>query len=265
MAQVQAEPLPSEQVANKVLASLLRSGDVVPIEGVRHVYRVEAPFAAVLPVSEEQVVQEADPSAVFSHLTALAHHALTDQIPAALVATTYRPPDPLRIALGTTPEEWTDLPVPPAHHPRAVGAVRVNWVRMKGEWDFGHAPGFSQGSPIYVTDVERTLLDVLRAPDAGGGIANALRAWRLARDRLDVGRLVGYAERFGQAVMRQRAGYVIESLGLAHPRLAVWKGELARGGSMRLLASAPYAADFSPDWNLSLNVPPAVLSELRDE
>src|SRR5688572_14418783 len=64
MAQVQAEPLPSEQDANKVLTSLLRSGDVVPIEGVRHVYRVEAPFAAVLPVSEEQVVQEADPSAV---------------------------------------------------------------------------------------------------------------------------------------------------------------------------------------------------------
>lgn len=265
MAQVEGAPLPGDRDAAKVLNSLIRGADLVPIEGVRDVYRAESPYAAVLPVSEEQVVQEANPSAVFSHLTALAHHGLIDQIPTALYATSYQPPEPQRIPLGTTPEEWSDLPPPPLRFPKAVGAVAVNWVRMKGEWDFGHTASFSQGLPIYVTDIERTLLDVLRSPDDGGGIANSLRAWRLAQDRLNVEKLIGYTVRFGQVVMRQRVGFVIESLGLSHPLLSEWKKELARGGSLKLLASAPYAPEFSADWNLSLNVPAAVLSELKEE
>src|SRR3954454_9103590 len=84
VALTEGSPLPSERDAAKVADSLFRSRDLVAIEGVRDVYRVESPYAAVVPFSEEQVLQEANPSAVFSHLTALAHHGLTDQIPNSL-------------------------------------------------------------------------------------------------------------------------------------------------------------------------------------
>ena len=66
----------------------------------------------------------------------------------------------------------------------------------------------------------------------------------------------------GQPVLRQRVGFLLETLGLAHPRLAVWKQSLLRGGSLKLVASEPYAPEFSPDWNLSLNVTSSVLAEL---
>ncbi|MFO0809847.1 MAG: hypothetical protein U0746_14600 [Gemmataceae bacterium] len=230
-----------------------------------HIYRIDAPFADILPVTDEQIIQEANPVAVFSHLTALARHGLTDQIPSEIHVNHYKPSDKNRIPLGTTPEDWLGTRPPRLLRPNTVGKVAVRWFLVKGEWDFGHTIHYSEGLPIYVTDMERTLLDALRAPDDAGGIANVLRAWRLSVPQLQTDRLTEYVDRFGQAILRQRVGYLLESLGLSHPRLAAWKRNLVRGSSVRLVAARPFAPTFSAEWNLSLNVPPEILSELRDD
>jgi predicted transcriptional regulator of viral defense system len=138
----------------------------------------------------------------------------------------------------------------------------VDWSQTKGEWDFGQTVTFSQGMPIYVTDLERTLLDTIRHPDKSGGIVAVLHAWRTAAHTLNVDKLVGYVDRLGQPVIRQRTGYLLQTLGLAHPRLRQWQQNLQRGGSMRLVAKAPYSPTYSSDWNLSLNVPDTILAEL---
>jgi predicted transcriptional regulator of viral defense system len=265
MAQAQAAPLPDEAEGRKILHNLLRSNLLVSIDGVSGVYRVDVPYADVIPISEEQIVQEANPLAVFSHLTALVYHALTDQIPKTVQATHYTPPNPDRIPLGTAPEEWSGLRLPLLRRPKEVGSVPVQWFLTKGAWDFGHMVSYSQGLPIYITDVERTLIDIIRSPGDAGGVTVALRAWREARGRLQVDRLVEYAERFGQPVLRQRVGFLLEALGLSHPRLGVWKQRLLRGGSLKLVPSEPYAPEFSAEWNLSLNVPSSVLAELQEE
>jgi len=258
-------PLPSEEDAGKVLHALVKAKEITRIRGAGEVFQVDLPYAAVLPVSEEQVVQEANPAAVFSYWTALASHALTDQIPGIIHVTDYRPADEERIPLGTRPEEWVDLPRPETKQPKAVGEIKVCWTHTKGEWDFGHTTIFSQGMPIYVTDLERTLIDAIRSPDAAGGIVNVLRAWRQAKASIDVAKMVRYTERMNLAILRHRVGFLLDSLGLAHPRMQEWKKTLGRGGSVKLLAAAPYAPEFSGDWNLSLNVPPGVLNELKDE
>jgi predicted transcriptional regulator of viral defense system len=265
IAQAQALPLPEETQARKTLQELLRRNLLVPIEGVPGVYRVDVPFADVIPISEEQIVQEANPLAVFSHLTALAHHALTDQIPKAVQATHYTPANPERIPLGTAPEEWSGLNLPPLRRPTLVEKVRAIWFLTKGVWDFGHVVSYSQGLPIYITDVERTLIDVIRSPRDAGGITVALRGWRSARSTANLDRLIDYTERFEQPLLRQRIGFLLEALGLTHKKLADWKQHLIRGGSVKLVASLPYAPVFSADWNLSLNVPESVLAELQEE
>jgi predicted transcriptional regulator of viral defense system len=265
IAQAQAASLPDEARGRRLLQDLVRPNVLVPIEGVPGVYRVDVPYADVIPVSEEQIVQEANPLAVFSHLTALAHHALTDQIPKTVQATHYSPANPDRIPLGTAPEEWSGLRLPPLRRPKQVGSVPVRWFLTKWTWDFGHAVSYSQGLPIYITDLERTLLDIVRSPGDAGGVTMALRAWRRAKAAVQIDRLVEYTERFGQPVLRQRVGFLLETLGFAHPRLAVWKQSLLRGGSLKLVAAEPYAPEFSPEWNLSLNVPASVLAELQEE
>jgi predicted transcriptional regulator of viral defense system len=125
-----------------------------------------------------------------------------------------------------------------------VDKVPVQWFLTKGGWDFGHTISYSQGLPIYVTDVERTLLDTLRAPADSGGVALVFRAWRQARNSLDVDRLTEYTERFDQGILRQRVGFVLEALGLEHPRLGLWKQNLLRGSSVKLVAAEAFAQEF---------------------
>ncbi len=122
----------------------------------------------------------------------------------------------------------------------------------------------SFGVPIYMTDVERTLIDALGKPDKSGGIAKVLQAWRSA-DNLDVAKVVRYADGYGNKVLRQRVGYVLGRLGKAHPGLDAWRGDLQRGGSVRLVAGNPYSETYSGEWNLSLNVPGSVLAILDED
>ena len=50
----------------------------------------------------------------------------------------------------------------------------------------------------------------------------------------------------------QRVGFLLGKLGRTHPKLEEWRRELQRGGSVRLVASSPYAETYSAEWNLSL-------------
>lgn len=251
----------TEARARGLMARMMRRGDLAPVPGVRGVFTVEVPYARTIPTSDEQIIQEACPGSVLSHLTAVAHHALTVEIPRSIHVTQYPSRNwRQRLPLGTTPEDWVSRRRPPAAQPRLIGRVGVFWRQCKAEWDFGHTVAFSQGQPIYVTDIERTLLDSLRDPDACGGMSNTLEAWRRARELLDVSRLVEYADRFGIDVLKARAGFLLESLGLSHERLDEWAASMPRGGSMRLVPGRPFETAHSERWNLSLNLPPDALA-----
>ena len=258
-------PLPDQKKAIAVRRELERHGDLTPAEGkgLSGIFLVDAPFASLLEVTEEQIVQEANPWAAFSHLTALAYHGLTDLIPSEVHVTQFRGA-PTLPPLGTTPEDWADLDYPSPRTPRSVGETEISWAESKGDWRFGVEVGYSSGSPIYLTDVERTLIDSLRAPDRSGGMAKVLRAWRRS-EGADLGRLTEYTDRFENQTLRQRVGFLLQALGRDHPRLGHWRGRLLRGGSVRLAAGEPYSEHFSPDWNLSLNVPDSVLAILEGD
>ncbi len=90
-------------------------------------------------------------------------------------------------------------------------------------------------------------MDGLLYPDRSGGIGNVLGAWALARDLLDEGLIV----------------YGVERLGLSHPALEEWRAGTERGGSRKLLASAPYSPDYDNCWDLSINAPVEALENRK--
>jgi predicted transcriptional regulator of viral defense system len=260
------EPLTDEKKAIAIRREMQSRGDLTPVDGVglSGVFVVDAPYASLLEVSEEQIVQEANPWAVFSHLTALVHHGLTDLIPSQVYATRFRDGSDTRIPLGTSPEDWAGLSYPTQRTPGKVRGVKISWTETKGEYRFGIMVGYSLGTPIYVTDVERTLIDALRAPAHAGGIAKVFHAWRRA-ELANLDRLVDYVDRFDNQTLRQRVGFMLQSLGHHHPHTEQWRSHLLRGGSVRLAADRDYSDVFSAEWNLSLNVPDSVLSILGGE
>jgi len=256
---------PDSRQISRLLALLWERGDLVPFvdEELANVYRVDAPYARVLPVSEEETVQEADPWAVFSHLTALVLHRLTDVLPRSLHVTHFGV-NRERLPLGTRREDWIDHGMPRPLFPRSIGQTEVLWTHSKRQYEFGITAMQNQPVPVYVTTVERTLCDGLRDPEKCLGMPQVLRAWKRAKETMDVTKMVECVERFDSGLLRQRVGFLLEQVGLHHPHLERWQARSQRGGSMKLVAAEPYAPRYSERWNISLNVPEGLLKELRE-
>jgi predicted transcriptional regulator of viral defense system len=264
LAHAENAPLPDESKAVAIRKELVRRGDLIPAEDVSGVYIADVPYANLLEISEEQIIQEVNPWAIFGFLTAMTYHGLTDLVSRKIYAIgIVREKHPERLPLGTMPDDWDkSFQMPVARQPKKVRKVPVQWTKLTEEPGFGVDIGYSLGVPIYITDVERTLLDALRMPDKSGGIAKVLQAWRSA-ENMNLDKLVTYTDEYDNQILRQRVGFLLEKLGRTHSRLEEWRNGLRRGGSVKLVASSPYSATYSSEWNLSLNVPETVLTILE--
>ena len=240
---------------------MCQRGELKPIRGLRHFYQVTVPYARTEPLEEEEVMMEAHPYAALSHLSALVFHGLTDELPKGLVAMAPSDGTGDQLPLGTQPRDWEGLPLVRGRMPDRILGRPAAWHQVKPERFFGLGVYEPRGYPVRATTPERTLLDGLQAPGLAGGAENVLRAWALARDTLDLDVLVHYVDRFDIALLRQRVGFILEELGLSHPRIEAWHAMARRGGSSKLVPSAPYSPHYSERWNLSLNAP---LAALRD-
>lgn len=236
-------------------------GELKPIRGLRHFFEVTVPYARKGPIEEDEILMEAHPYAALSHLSALVFHGLTNELPKGITAMV--PVDGMGelLPLGTEPRDWEGLPLVRGRTPDRILGRPVTWSQVKSERFFGLGVYQPRGYPVRVTTPERTLLDGLQTPESSGGIENVLRAWALARDTLDLDVLIHAVDRFDIAVQRQRAGFILEELGLSHPRLEQWQDMARRGGSSKLVASTPYAPHHSERWSLSLNAPITALHD----
>ena len=255
---------PNARAVKGLISHLVADKSLEAVDGVSGVYLVTVPYASTIAAPDEAILQEANPNCALSHLTAFAYHGLVDEIPSELFASHY-PTSTRRLPLGTTVEDWLDVPTPKCRTPKLIRGRAVRWTSSKAEWDFGIMVGQAQGSAVYVTDLERTLLDALRHPDKCGGILRVLRAWKRAAPDLNADKLVGHVGEFGQTVLRQRAGYVLEQVGVRHPALDDWARRTVRGSSAKLVANRAFVSTHSERWDLSLNAPGFILEELRQD
>ena len=254
--------LPDSTHANSVVSKLLANGQLENIRDVRGVYRVVVPYASSLPSPDEVIIQEANPTAVFGHLTAFAYHALTNEIPNTIYLY-HTQKNTRRTPLGTMPDDWIDVPQAIRRKPPSIGNRSVIWTQTKPEWDFGDMIGYAHGLPIYITDLEKTLVDSLRFPEKCGGLARIFTGWGKAADVMDLDRLIEYVERIGQSLLRQRTGFVLERLVKSHSRLDEWASRSVRGSSAKLAANKTFSSTYSERWNLSINVPESLLALLK--
>jgi predicted transcriptional regulator of viral defense system len=149
----------------------------------------------------------AEPMAV-SHWSALAHHGLTTQIPPMVQASTPR---------GVVTPEMREGQ---AYRPRG----RATWRVLGLEFEFitvgeKHFFGFrqewvSQWHRVAITDLERTVLDMVASPRVFGTLGTGLETLEAHLHRLNLDRLVDYALRFGVGAVIKRLGWMLEALGV---------------------------------------------------
>src|SRR3954451_14073066 len=107
IAHAENAPLPDSKKAVEIRRELSSREAIAAVKGAEGVFTVVVPYANLLEVSEEQIIQEPNPWAVFGFLTALLHHGLTDLLPGEVYAIRFKDGEQLyRVPLGTTPEDW---------------------------------------------------------------------------------------------------------------------------------------------------------------
>ena len=245
------------------LNRLGKAGELAPIEGFPFLYRVNAPYARTGAVEEEEVLMELHPYAALSHISALAFHQMTEQLSKDIHVSIPDSGFGGFLPVGTRPEDWKGLALIRGRVADSIFGRRIHWHRLVGKRIFGTSVSDYHGYPVRVTTPERTLLDGLLQPDWSGGFANVLRAWTGYRDLIDLNALVTCVDRFEVQILRQRAGFLMEELGLRHPALDVWVTQARRGGSSKLNGGAEFSSQFSARWQLSINAPIDVLREAR--
>lgn len=270
----------SEEQLRRLLRKLEKEAFIKPLykRGKRALYQVTSPYARK-DLNIFEVISEAYYPGIFCYVTAMEMHGLTDQrsydrhlyVPRRVkqqVVQVQEKDEQQKwisyIPLGTQISDWRLTPLPPLIELAELDGYTIRAHYTKDTWLFGFEVVDVERVPVRRTDLERTLLDGLRFPKHCGGLNEVFRAWVRALDSISVDRLVGYTEQFNQLILFQRVGFVMETLGLEHERLAMWKKDkTARGGSRVLDPEQPYAPTYSEAWQLSLNHPIAIL-EQRD-
>ena len=244
-----------------ILAQMQRDGQIEPIDEHRGVFHLTVPEARTSWVDEQELLFELMPYAMLSHRSAMIHHGLTTLRPSVFTVTATRQRPPELYPVGTDAAEWARMTLPVSHHPRIVRRQPARVRTVIPEHFFGFIEDNRRGMPVRVTSIERTLVDGLVAPNLCDGIDTVLEGWATARYDLDldVDRVVSIVECYDITVLQQRVGFVLEQLGLDHPRLAQWRAESLRGGSSRLVPDAPFGGEIDSRWNLSLNGPTGAL------
>lgn len=207
----------------------------------------------------EEVACSVDPFCYVSHLSAMAHHGLTDRLPTTLFLSSPDSQDWQAEAqkrmgkdLGADFDSYQQegMPLLIRLQMKKIGRVPVHRVSSIRWGAYTNV----RGKTLRVSSIGRTFLDMLRMPELCGGMHHVVETFEehaavylpLITDEID---------RHGGSIDKVRAGYILqERLGLRNETIEGWKQFAQRGGSRKLDASAEYRPAWSDTWLLSLNL-----------
>lgn len=128
--------------------------------------------------------------AYISYWSALHFHGLTEQVPRTVfVATTRR------------------------HRRLDFDNTAFVFVHMAPHKFFGYQRESIADLPVLVAEVEKALVDALDQLRYAGGLVEVAKAFYEARERVDLERLVAYANRMRNRSLCSRLGYLFEQFG----------------------------------------------------
>lgn len=147
------------------------------------------------------------PSAV-SHLSALAYHDLTSQVPLVVTVST-----PRKVV---TPSMRRGSSVGEERHVWHVNGIDCRYVTIvPHRFELGlESVWLEERFRVDITDRERTVLDLFGSPSMFGGIGEALSVIEQHRDQLDLEKLIDYALRFRSVAVVKRLGWSLERAGV---------------------------------------------------
>lgn len=157
--------------------------------------------------------------------------------------------------MTTQPQLVVYATSPKAPRGRTVFGTEFRFVRCPRDRFFGFGEQWvDKQEKVLVSDLERTALDGLKAPEYCGGVTEVAKGLGMRRPDIDAEKLVQYALRLGKSAIIGRLGHLMEILeiGTENDKAALRK----RLGKAYVLLdpTLPAEGKFLARWRLRLNV-----------
>jgi hypothetical protein len=191
------------------------------------------------------------PRSYLTHATAVFLHGLSDQVPGVIYANQEQTPKPGGGAL-------TQAGIDRAFSGRQRLSAYSYWyddqrivlLSGKSTGDLGvETRQGANGEELRVTGLERTLIDIAVRPIYAGGIYQVLEAYRGARGRVDVQRLLQVLEGVGHLYPYQQSiGFLMERAGFGQAELTPLRNLVTTFDFY--LAHGLKERDYDPTWRI---------------
>lgn len=197
------------------------------------------------------------PYGYLSKINAMAWYGLTDKIPKVIRFTTCILSEWKRKSISDLligPEVDFDLenfiPNYPKHT-NLFGQELIVSVESKYV-----EPLEVRNSPIRISSIGKTFIDMLRTPDECGGIDHVLEIYAETGKKYSSAIINELKHKTTRKIDIARVGFALQKVaGVEHPLLSEWQQESkkTRGSSKVLVPGMGFSAIFDEDWSLSLN------------
>ena len=161
-----------------------------------------------------ELILSLKPNSYLTHYTAMYFHNLTEQTPKTMYINVEqeRKPRPKNALI----QERIDAAFKrPTRLSNNVAEYQGRTIRMLNGMHTGNLGVIKMSGPdgekLQITDVERTLIDITVRPEYAGGIHEVLKAYRLAKDKVSVNKLVATLKKINYVYPYQQAiGFYLE-------------------------------------------------------
>jgi predicted transcriptional regulator of viral defense system len=164
----------------------------------------------------------------------------------------------------TQPQFTVFTSTPKRLRARTIHGTEFRFVFVQPEHLFGVATHWiTKQDAVWISDLERTLIDGLRQPEYCGGITEVAKGLWMRREDLITSRIVEYALRLRVGSIIRRLGYLLELYRLA-PDSELQRLRSALTVTYSLLDPVmPNEGSRMARWRLRLNVAPEELEAIR--
>ncbi len=168
------------------------------------------------------------PNSYISHFSAMSYWGLTEQIPKTVYITREQSNSPVKRLKDELTQEGIDSAFGKEQRQSdsvaELGTSKLVLLKGKSTGNLGTIPlnGNERGR---VTDIERTLVDMVVRPSYSGGVGEVLKAYRSVRElhKVSVNRVSGYLSKMDYLYpYHQSIGFFLEAAGFRGPQLEIF-------------------------------------------